>query len=190
MIPSSGFSAIPRPVPMMSPYDRNRSSLEYFCIGGESIGAAIPYGHIWKARYESGAINVYKEGNASVVFSLPLATRPKQLTLSFSFNMYVILTYVIEDELRLYWFNPFVSGYQTDIFTGVSSGVGIVDDYRNFTFLQTRHYLFYTKSAGGLYLRDGTSSYQTEVFVKNLPANKRVRRAGITLDGRLQLVIN
>ena len=142
--------------------------------------------HIWKARWVTGNIEIFREDNGIVVNSIPA---PGALTISLAFdsNMGIVLTWLTNAGAKLYFFNSLTSAYITRDFPNITSCKLCVDDPREFYITQSDVIFAYTLN-GSLYWRQQRDRYDIERLVG--ATNKFLFRVGLNSINRLQFFLS
>ena len=140
---------------------------------------------IWRARIV--ADTVYLTSPTTPETPILTVRGIKSVSLAFDQNARHLLTYLLGNEVWLYWYDPVIQGYTHTLFeTGADSPRVTLDDKRELQRDSSEVILAYVKN-GNLYYRGQRDRYQIPYLLQSGVAG-RLMRVGLNSHYRLQFI--
>jgi len=195
MIPGNTLSTSPQPADFVPPDDRYPvTSKEGTPIDWELGGIALNdpsegfLVQVWEFTITGGNVTVGVEGSLDPPEILIPAARVTEISGSFDSAMNPILAYVQDEEVKLRWYNPDVTGYATTAFPGYRTPRLTLDDKRP-NHDTDRDVLLFAMKGDTLVYRQQRDKYGTERALSTDTTYFELGRVGMNRGNRVQIEV-
>jgi hypothetical protein len=180
-LPQHALSDPAFPAAFLVPDDMDSSLLESFEYGGVAIndGTQGRMVQFWRAWIDvtGTTIQCSPISGSPITTLVTGATNLTSVSIAFDSNMAPALAYIENGVLKFRWFNTTIQAFQTDIYTGATSGKVSADDKRRSQDGASDVILGYTRG-GKLFTREQRDRYQVE-YEMGPCGSLKLRRMGM-----------
>lgn len=195
MIPDNRLSTTPQPATFIPPDDRypvaaNVGTPIDWELGGIAVND-VSQGllvQVWEFTVTESMITVGPEGSPDPPTELIPAARVTEISGSFDSAMNPVLAYVQDEEVKLRWYDPDVTGYVTTAFPGYRSPRLTLDDKRP-GHDTDRDVLLFAMKGDTLVYRQQRDKYATERALSTDSTYHELGRVGMNRGNRVQIEV-
>lgn len=169
-------------------FDNYEEDLRYLHPGGadlNNISEKYDYQN-WEMYYEDNIIKLKSLTNEKR-YNIKTVPNVKELSFSFSYNMDLTYSYVVDDLTYLIYYDTLTQSNKEETFTGMAYPKLVYDDTRETQTSASDVLLVYINTtANTLCYRAQRDRYTKEYILGNIPKHSRLVRVGMANNYRLK----